>query len=207
MTSDDQGQQAPAGGWVPEFEGQRPPFQPGHELTVKHGAYSPRYVDPAAEELRLAILEDPGTPAHVRSPINRYELAAMCRAQVQAELAAKSLAEHIDLCGGDLVKASRAEGFMAASLLMHRAEQRAASGRSKLGLNSAAAARLGKDVAIGQSASTDVALRMQQLHEFEEQMKARGWTPPAVAARVEGQGPAPDAATPPQDEPTPEVDR
>jgi len=174
--------------WVPAFEGQRPPLQPGHELTLKHGAYSPRYVDPAAEELRVAILEDPGTPAHVRSPVNRYELAAMCRAQVQAELAAKSLAEHIDRCDGDLVKAARADGFMSAALLMHRAEQRAASGRSRLGLNSAAAARLGKDVAVGNAASVDVALRMQQLHEFEAQLKAQGWTPPAVAPAGEGGG-------------------
>ncbi len=171
-------------GWTPEFPGQRPPFEPGNQvgrqvgegntLSVKHGAYSPRYVDPVAEELRVAILEDPGTPAHVRSPVNRHELAAMCRAQVQAELAAKSLGEFIDQCDGDLVKAARAKGFMAAALLMHRAEQRAASGRSRLGLNSAAYARMGKNVAQAQVAQTDVALRMAQLHELE----AQGWTPP-----------------------------
>jgi hypothetical protein len=26
--------------WTPAFEGQRPPLEPGHELTVRHGAYS-----------------------------------------------------------------------------------------------------------------------------------------------------------------------
>ncbi len=162
-------------GWVPEFEGQRPPFQPGHQLSVKHGGYSPRYVEPAAEELRLAILEDPSTPAHIRSAVNRLELAAMCRSQVQAELAAKSLGECIDRCDGDIVKAARVDGFMSAALLMHRAEQRAASARSRLGLNSTASARLGKHVAQGAVANADVALRMAQLHELEK----AGWTPPA----------------------------
>ena len=28
------------GVWTPAFEGQRQPLEPGHELTVRHGAYS-----------------------------------------------------------------------------------------------------------------------------------------------------------------------
>lgn len=160
-------------GWVPEFEGQRPPFGPGNTAAVKHGAYS-RSVEPAAEELRAAILADPAMPAHLRSPINSLELAAMCRAHVQAELAAKSLGECIDRCDGDLVKAARVDGFMSAALLMHRAEQRASTSRSRLGLNSTAAARLGKHVAQGELANADVALRMAQLADLE----AQGWTPP-----------------------------
>lgn len=171
-------------GWVPAFPGQRPPFEegntvgrrfgPGHEVSVKHGAYSPRHVEPAAEELRQAILSDPAMPAHLRSPINGLELAAMCRAHVQAELAAKSLGECVDRCDGDLVKAATVDGFMPAALLLHRAEQRASAARSRLGLNSSAAARLGKHVSQGQAAQADVALRMAQLHDLEKQ----GWTPP-----------------------------
>jgi hypothetical protein len=163
-----------AGVWVPEFEGQRPPFEPGNTAAVKHGAYSPRHVEPAAEELRRAILSDPGMPAHLRSPINGLELAAMCRAHVQAELAAKSLGECVDRCGGDLVKAATVDGFMSGALILHRAEQRASTSRSRLGLNSSAAARLGKHVAQGAAANADVALRMAQLAELE----AQGWTPP-----------------------------
>ena len=45
--------------WVPEFEGQRPPFQPGNELgarpgndlALRHGAFSSHRVDPIAGEL------------------------------------------------------------------------------------------------------------------------------------------------------------
>lgn len=177
-------------GWVPEFPGQRPPFQPGNEAAVRHRAYSQRCVDPVAEELRLAILEDPNTPAHVRSPLNRFELAAMCRAMVQAELTAKAVGECIDRCGGDVVKAARIDGFMSAALFMHRAETRAANARSRLGLNSAAAARLGKHIAQGQVAQADVALRMAQLHEAEQRLLEQGWQPPAGWTRSDAQAQA-----------------
>lgn len=45
--------------WTPEFKGQRPPFQPGNELAVTHGAYSPKRVDPLAAGFRDEILEQP----------------------------------------------------------------------------------------------------------------------------------------------------
>jgi hypothetical protein len=35
---------------VPEFEGQRPPFAPGHELSVRHGAYSTLWLTARADE-------------------------------------------------------------------------------------------------------------------------------------------------------------
>jgi hypothetical protein len=44
--------------WVPEFEGQRPPFQPGNTLSVKHGIWSPAKVDPVAEAIVAAIHAD-----------------------------------------------------------------------------------------------------------------------------------------------------
>lgn len=68
--------------WVPQFEGQRPPFQPGNqyrftpghpyrfsegnehrvgegnELATRHGAYSPRRVDPLATSLVEQLLAD-----------------------------------------------------------------------------------------------------------------------------------------------------
>ncbi len=44
-----------SGEWVPEFEGQRPPFEPGHELSLKHGAYAPLKLAPRAEEIAAGI--------------------------------------------------------------------------------------------------------------------------------------------------------
>jgi len=45
--------------WTPEFEGQRPPFQPGNELAVTHGAYSAKRIDPVANQFRDEILSAP----------------------------------------------------------------------------------------------------------------------------------------------------
>jgi hypothetical protein len=45
--------------WTPEFEGQRPPFQPGNQLAVTHGAYSSKRIDPVAAGFRDEILSSP----------------------------------------------------------------------------------------------------------------------------------------------------
>lgn len=44
--------------WVPKFPGQRPPFTPGNEMAVKHGAGSPRKVAPIAAELMQELFAD-----------------------------------------------------------------------------------------------------------------------------------------------------
>lgn len=46
-------------GWEPEFPGQRPPFHPGNELAVTHGAYSAKRIDPVATGFRDEILSSP----------------------------------------------------------------------------------------------------------------------------------------------------
>lgn len=43
------------GDWTPAFEGQRPPFQPGHDLSVRHGAYSTLKLAPRADELATEL--------------------------------------------------------------------------------------------------------------------------------------------------------
>src|SRR5436309_1450557 len=39
------------------FEGQRPPFEPGHTLSTKHAAYSPRQLAPLAAKIEAEIRE------------------------------------------------------------------------------------------------------------------------------------------------------
>lgn len=178
--------------WTPAFPGQRPPFQPGHELSpATHGAYSPRKVEPLAQALVDLLLEDPSVPMHAKAAAYRLELWALARATAKAQLIEEWLADQAtekhplgDL-GDDRVKA--------AYLQLHRAETRAASSRSRLGLTPVAAARLGKNVANAQVAQADVALRMAQLHELAEQ----GWTPPPgwAGAGQDDDGGAGDEAT------------
>lgn len=43
------------GSWTPAFEGQRPPLQPGHMLSVRHGANSERLVKADAADLLAAL--------------------------------------------------------------------------------------------------------------------------------------------------------
>jgi len=166
--------------WVPEFEGQRPPFAPGHELSVQHGVYSPRKVDPLAEEIVSAVLAD---PMLIYLEGYRPALWAWARAEAQVQLLTEYLAKRADSDGlPDLDDARTVSAYRE----LHRAESRAESGRKRLGLDPLSRARLGKDVATGQAAAMDVAAVMARLAELE----AQGKTLPASAS--EGQRVAAD---------------
>jgi hypothetical protein len=152
----------PDGSWVPAFEGQRPPLPPGHEVTVQHGAYSPRKRDALAEEIRSAVLADPAV-GYLQQPRWAAAVWAWARAEAQCQL----LVEFLEQRGreaGDGVGDLSAERVRSAYLLLHRAEARALSGRRALGLDPLAAARLGRDKA---AAAVDTAAVMAQLRREE----------------------------------------
>lgn len=176
--------------WVPAFPGQRPPFppgndagvklEPGHELSLQHGAYSPRKVDPLARDLVELVLQDPDT-AYLKAPSYRAELWAWARAEARVQLLEEYLAQR----AGDEAIADPGDPRVAsASLELHRASARAASARTRLGLTPLARARLGKDVAQGEVARLDVAQAMAQLAELERQ----GRLPASLAEGGEGDG-------------------
>jgi hypothetical protein len=71
----------PDGKWVPAFEGQRPPFPRGHDLSLKHGAYGVRLA-PRAEELAAGIREL--VPARSDSDEPTIRLLAMVLARIEA---------------------------------------------------------------------------------------------------------------------------
>lgn len=149
---------------------QRPPFEPGHELSIQHGAYSPRKVDPLAAEIVERLLADPEL-GYLKAPRYRHEVHALARAEAQVQLLTEylaGLAEKLDdedpgRAGvGDL----DSDRVRAAYLLLHRAEARADRARQRLGLNPLAAARLGRDVAAGQ---VDMARLMAQLDKRDRE--------------------------------------
>ncbi len=78
--------------WVPASAGQRPPFAPGHELSLRHGAYLPRKVDPLARELVDRVLDDEGA-SHVRAAACRPALPAWARAEAQVQQLSEYLAK------------------------------------------------------------------------------------------------------------------
>jgi hypothetical protein len=64
------------GVFVPAFEGQRPPFGPGHELSVSHGARSERRLGPLTDMFVAGLLADEATPDYVREPSYRWAVQA-----------------------------------------------------------------------------------------------------------------------------------
>jgi hypothetical protein len=149
--------------WSPAFPSQRPPFQHGHELSLHHGAYSPRRVDPLAAELVALVLDDPAL-GYLQAPHWRPAVWAWAKAEAQVQL----LEEYLACCAeeaGDGVGDLGDERVRSAYLLHHRASARAMSGRRQLGLDPLSAARLGRDKA---AASVDMASLMKELHRLEQ---------------------------------------
>jgi len=65
--------------WTPEFEGQRPPFQPGNQMAVKHGAFTPARINPVAEQIIAGIHADDDLSI-LRMPAFQYGLWAYATA-------------------------------------------------------------------------------------------------------------------------------
>jgi hypothetical protein len=168
--------------WVPAFEGQRPPFQPGNdvgrqfepgnELSTHHGAYSVRRVDPLARELIETVLGDEAT-AYLRAPRWAAELAAWARAEAAVLLLEKYLAKKAEEAGGDMADLAD-ERVRSAMTYLHRCEARAAERRKQLGLTPLSAARLNRDRAIGASVGIDVAKAMERLEREEREREESG---------------------------------
>jgi hypothetical protein len=77
-------------GWTGEHP-LRPPFAPGNDLSVTHGAYSPAIAGPRAERV-LEELSGPGAPDYVRSPMFGPAMRLIASRVASAELAAEHLA-------------------------------------------------------------------------------------------------------------------
>ena len=70
-----------AGDWTPAFPGQRPPFEPGNVLAVKHGAYATVALGPRVEELADTIR--PFVPGY--APGDEIALRILCLALARME--------------------------------------------------------------------------------------------------------------------------
>ncbi len=147
-------------GWVPAFPGQRPPFQPGHEINLKHGARSPRRVDPVAAELVQALLADDAL-AYLRQP--RFVAAVQAWAKSEAKVAL--ISEWVDGMPIEVAANSKA-GSTSPLELLRRWETNAQGHRSRLGLDPVSAAKLGKDVSQGRQA--DAATELTKMRREAE---------------------------------------
>ncbi|HVV76332.1 MAG TPA: hypothetical protein VHC43_09880 [Mycobacteriales bacterium] len=130
-----------------------PPFQPGHELSLKSGAWSPKHVDPLALELLEEVASDPST-AYLGQPAFAGTLRLWAFAQARAELYAEWLAK---LPFEEQVRAPKGSRNNRAPIEIWRAlATSAANLAAQLGLTPLARARLGRDVATAESAAAAV---------------------------------------------------
>jgi len=136
--------------------------EPGNELALKHGANSPRRVEPLAAQIAESLLNHPETPAYLREPSYVPVVRAWARAEAVVSLLWDWLDAHdLDAAVADVTETdedeTRSKGSGSKHTLsrhvesvltqLHRHETRAMNLRSRLGLDPLSRARLGKDVA------------------------------------------------------------
>lgn len=144
---------------------QRPPFAPGNEMAVKHGAFSPRRVDPLAADLIERMLADAGAPGSTTGYLLEASFQPALWSWARAEARCQLVSEWLWDNGGDIEP--NGEVRKAAEYL-RRWEAQALKHREQLGLSPLARARMGRDVAAGR---VDMARVMAEL-EAEESAAA-----------------------------------
>jgi hypothetical protein len=144
-------------GWTPEFEGQRPPFTPGHTLSVKSGAYSDRFLEPRADAVLARLAEQ--APEWIRT-VDAHAVRAWAFVEARCEL----LREYVQ--GLPLTQPDGRPWPAAEDLL--RWEKRAAEARSRLGLDPTSRARLQRDTGAAVAAAAGVAALAERGREAVE---------------------------------------
>jgi hypothetical protein len=124
-----------------------PPFEKGNEVGLRHGAFSPRKIEPRAAEYVDAVLEvatvDGSTVSYLADPTYQPALIAWSRAEAQQDLLEEFLAE-----GGPIDEDGKVRP---AADLLERVARRAERMRSRLGLDPLSRASLAKDLAVAKS--------------------------------------------------------
>jgi hypothetical protein len=162
-----------------QWDRRHPDFAPGNAVAVRHGIHSERLTAPLAVAIKEELLADPNLPEYLRQPQFAHSLDAYCWAQGQcirlreylAEMELKQAltdrtdtAETEDRDGGRTTRRSISKRLESAHEVARRYEIHAASLRSKLGLDPASAAKLGRNLA---AAKLDIATVMAQLANEE----------------------------------------
>jgi hypothetical protein len=133
--------------WQPEFEGQRPPFQPGNTLAVTHGAFSKRIIEPLAQAHYDQLMGDPNLPAPLRMPIMDGAIRRFCETVARRD----RLSDWVD--GMDMAQATRSDKGQVSPLeLLRKWETTTDSKAAALGLTPASYARIYRDWSSAQQA-------------------------------------------------------
>jgi hypothetical protein len=145
---------------VPSNPRQHPDFEAGNTLAMKHGAQSPRRVDPLAQQIMAEAMADPALE-FLQQPRFSAGLLAWARAEARVQL----IDEWVSTMSMEQA-AQSGQGRTSPLELLRKWETTAAGHRARLGLDPVSAARLGKDIAQGRQADAATALtKMREAHE------------------------------------------
>ncbi len=137
------------GGWTPAFPGQRPPFEPGNKVGLKHGAYATLRLGPRVDELAEAIWE----LVPMRRPADELAVRTLALTLARIEAAYTALESALP---GEL---ARLEADMRGWV---NTERRLLN---DLGLTPASRGRLGVDVAVARRAESLTSLHEEAARE------------------------------------------
>ena len=132
-------------------------------MSLVHGARSERKVGPLAVQLARDLLTDPDVPPHIREPMFAASVQAWARAEAVVRLlwqwledrdvmagltSATTVTEDEEQKGGKTRRKSLTRSVASVIDTLRKYEVHAANLRSKLGLDPASAARVGRDLAL-----------------------------------------------------------
>ncbi len=138
----------------------------GNWLALRHGAYSPRKVDPLAEELVTLAIE---TVGYLDDPSYSFSLWAWARAEARVQLLTEYLAK---LADEDVSPTD--EVAMRADDSRLKWERRASDERDRLGLNPTARARLEQALSSATRNVVDIGAALSALEAVEAQEDTNG---------------------------------
>ncbi len=155
-----------------------PPFQPGHELSVKHGAFTPRKVDPLAGEIATSLLTT--GPAFLSQPEYRWALWGLARIEARIQLITEWLDENGTL---DPKGVPRPAGDF-----LLRFERLATDMRARLGLDPSSRVRIERDLA---SAGRDlnIVAAVQEGQRIRAEVERRQKTEATATDETPGEDP------------------
>lgn len=147
--------------WQPEFEGQRPPFEPGNDAHLVHGARSERRIAPMAARIEREARAGEGWPPYLESPAFGPAVAAWARSEAVVALLWQWLAEQdIDTALADVtteesteahakgkgIRRSTSRRTVSVLEQLRKAEAAARTHRQSLGLDPVSQARISRDL-------------------------------------------------------------
>jgi hypothetical protein len=170
-------------GWTPGWDGQRPPFAAGNEEALATGHRSERRVGPLAAQIAGDLLTDPDVPPHIREPLFAAAVQAWARSEAIVRLlwawleerdimagltAAATTTEEETQSGGKTSRKSVTRSVASVIDTLRKYEVHSANLRSKLGLDPASAARVGRDLALTRHMSAGATPLDAALAEIEQ---------------------------------------